>query len=44
MAVSRQLSVADLTALFAAAYEIVDDYVPHVASAGREGWERLRVV
>jgi SAM-dependent methyltransferase len=36
--------VTDLTALFAAGYEIVDDYVPDVAFAGREGRERLRVL
>ena len=37
-------SVPDLTALFADGYEIVDDYVPDVAFAGREGRERLRVL
>jgi methyl halide transferase len=37
-------SVADLTALFADGYEIVDDYVPDVAFTGREGRERLRVL
>jgi methyl halide transferase len=37
-------SVADLTALFADGYEIVDDYVPEVAFPGREGRERLRVL
>ncbi len=37
-------SVTDLTALFAEGYEIVDDYVPDVAFAGREGRERLRVL
>jgi methyl halide transferase len=37
-------SVADLTALFASGYEIVDDYVPDVAFAGREGRERVRVL
>jgi len=37
-------SVADLTALFAKGYEIVDDYVPEVAFAGREGRERVRVL
>ena len=37
-------SVADLTALFAEGYEIVEDYVPEVAFAGREGRERLRVL
>ena len=38
------LSVADLTSLFAGAYEIVDDYVPDVAFSGREGRERVRVL
>jgi SAM-dependent methyltransferase len=38
------LSVADLTALFAEGYEIVDDYVPDVAFDGREGRERVRVL
>ncbi len=38
------LSVADLTAFFAEGYEIVDDYVPDVAFAGREGRERVRVL
>jgi SAM-dependent methyltransferase len=38
------LSVADLTALFAEGYEIVDDHVPDVAFPGREGRERLRVL
>ena len=37
-------SVADLTALFAEGYEIVEDYVPDVAFAGREGQERVRVL
>ena len=37
-------SVADLTALFADGYEIVDDYVPDVAFPGRESRERLRVL
>jgi hypothetical protein len=37
-------SVADLTALFAEGYEIVEDYVPDVAFAGREGRERVRVL
>jgi SAM-dependent methyltransferase len=37
-------SVADLTALFAEGYEIVDDYVPDVAFAGREGRELVRVL
>jgi len=36
--------VADLTALFKDGYEIVDDYVPDVAFAGREGRERMRVL
>lgn len=37
-------SVPDLTALFARDYEILDDYIPDVAFAGREGRERLRVL
>jgi SAM-dependent methyltransferase len=37
-------SVADLTALFAEGYEIVEDYVPDVAFGGREGRERVRVL
>ena len=37
-------SVADLTALFAESYEVVEDYVPDVAFAGREGRERLRAL
>ena len=37
-------SVADLTALFAEGYEIVEDYVPDVAFNGREGRERVRVL
>ena len=37
-------SVADLTALFALGYEIVEDYVPEVAFRGREGRERIRVL
>jgi methyl halide transferase len=37
-------SVADLSALFADSYEIVDDYVPDVAFEGREGRERVRVL
>jgi hypothetical protein len=37
-------SVADLTALFADGYEIVEDYVPKVAFEGREERERLRVL
>jgi methyl halide transferase len=38
------LSVAELTALFAERYEIVEDYVPDVAFGGREGRERVRVL
>lgn len=37
-------SVDALTALFAEGYEVVEDYVPEVAFAGREGRERLRVL
>ena len=37
-------SVPDLTALFADGYEVISDYVPDVAFAGREGRERLRVL
>lgn len=37
-------SVEDLTALFADGYKIVEDYVPEVAFAGREGRERARVL
>jgi SAM-dependent methyltransferase len=37
-------SVAELTALFANDYEIIDDYVPDVAFRGREGQERVRVL
>jgi SAM-dependent methyltransferase len=37
-------SVAALTVLFADGYEVVEDYVPTVAFAGREGRERLRVL
>jgi SAM-dependent methyltransferase len=37
-------SVADLTALFAEGYEIVEDYVPDVSFPGREGRERMRVL
>ncbi len=37
-------SVADLTALFADSYEIVHDYLPEAAFAGREGRERVRVL
>jgi hypothetical protein len=36
--------VADLTALFAEGYEIVDDYVPDVAFPGRESREQVRVL
>jgi hypothetical protein len=35
--------VADLTALFADGYRIVDDYVPDVAFDSRIGRERVRV-
>ena len=37
-------SVADLTALFAEGYEVVEDYMPDVAFPGREGRERVRVL
>ena len=37
-------SVIALTALFADGYAIVDDYVPDVSFAGREGRERVRVL
>jgi len=37
-------SVADLTALFAEGYDIVEDYVPDVAFPGREGREQVRVL
>ena len=37
-------SVADLTALFAEGYDIIEDYVPNVAFPGREGRERVRVL
>jgi SAM-dependent methyltransferase len=37
-------SVADLTALFAEGYAIVEDYMPDVAFPGREGRERVRVL
>lgn len=37
-------SLADLTALFADRYEIVEDYVPEVAFRGRENRERVRVL
>jgi SAM-dependent methyltransferase len=37
-------SVDALTSVFADAYEIVEDYVPDVAFARREGRERLRVL
>ena len=38
------LPVAELTALFAHGYEIIEDYVPDVAFTGREGRERVRVL
>ena len=38
------LSVAELDALFADGFEIVDDYVPEVGYEGREGRERVRVL
>lgn len=37
-------SVPALTALFAEGYEVLEDYVPDVAFAGREGRERVRVL
>lgn len=37
-------SLAGLTALFADGYTIVDDYVPTIAFAGREGREHVRVL
>jgi SAM-dependent methyltransferase len=37
-------SVAELTALFAEGYEILEDYVPDVVFDGREGRERVRVL
>ncbi|HEY5626559.1 MAG TPA: methyltransferase domain-containing protein [Nitrospira sp.] len=37
-------NVADLTTLFAEGYEVIHDYVPDVAFAGREGRERVRVL
>ncbi len=37
-------SIPDLTAFFADGYEVIDDYVPDVAFAGREGRERIRVL
>lgn len=37
-------SESDLTALFADDYEILEDYVPAVAFAGREGRERVRIL
>jgi hypothetical protein len=37
-------SVADLTALFAEGFEIVEDYVPDVAFDTRVGRERVRVL
>jgi hypothetical protein len=41
---SANAFVLDLTTLFADGYEIVDDYIPDVAFAGREGRERVRVL
>lgn len=38
------LSVADLDALFAGGFDVVEDYVPDVAFEGREGRERVRVL
>ena len=38
------ISVEELTALFRDGYEIVDDYVPNVSFANREGRERIRVL
>lgn len=38
------LPEADLSALFAQGYEVVEDYVPDVAFRGREGRERVRVL
>lgn len=35
--------LTDLTALFEEGYEIIDDYIPEVSFAGREGQERVRV-
>jgi len=37
-------TVADLTALFAKDFDIVEDYVPDVAFPGREGRERVRIL
>jgi SAM-dependent methyltransferase len=37
-------SVADLTALFAEGYQIIDDYIPDVSFPGRENRERVRVL
>ena len=37
-------SVADLTALFAEGYKVLEDYVPDVAFPGREDRERVRVL
>lgn len=37
-------SVADLTALFAKGYELVDDYVPDLSFDTRVGRERMRVL
>jgi hypothetical protein len=38
------IAVTELTELFADGYEIVEDYLPDVAFAGREGRERVRVL
>lgn len=38
------LPLPELDALFAEGFEVVEDYVPTVAFAGREGRERLRVL
>jgi SAM-dependent methyltransferase len=38
------LSVEDLSDLFSKGYEVLEDYVPNIAFAGREGRERVRVV
>lgn len=37
-------SVEELTALFREGYEVVEEYVPEAAFAGREGRERVRVL
>jgi len=36
--------IDDLAAFFSDAYEVIEDYVPEVAFAGREGRERVRVL